>query len=259
MPRALHHRVPPAPDRPRSTVTLILVTACALFTPSTVGAVVMDGFAGWEGDNRQAGYGFVGVGARLAAGRYISVPIGVSASYLYYHYDSAGSDVSVRSPGASVMTGIRVTAPRGSISAMAGSEVRWEYRNLGEWDGSPRKRTTSGVVLQTYGDLALARRWQVSEFGVYVGAAQYSVGRAAVRYQVTNLDWKDRTTRFVGLEGVRQGNAVSDAFQTGGFVEWNLVPWQLSLGLHSGYKESWSPGQMHQQGYYLGTSLYRRF
>lgn len=227
--------------------------------PSTVGAVVLEGFAGWEGDSRQNGFGFVGVGTLFAAGRHLVVPIGVSASYLYYHYDSAGSDVSVRSPGTSVMTGIRVTGPRGSISAMGGGEGRWEYRALGESDGAPRVRTTSGVVLQTYGDLALTRRWQASEFGVYVGAAKYSVGRAALRCQVTNLDWKNRTTYFVGLEGVRQGNAVSDAFQAGGLAEWNLVPWQLSLGLHSGYKESWSPGQIHQHGYYFGTSLYRRF
>jgi hypothetical protein len=240
-------------------VRLALIIAFTLCPATSLRAGVLEGFAGLEGDTRQDGYGFAGVGALLPAGRYLNVPLATSVSYLYYNYDSTGTKISVRSPGASVMTGVRARVPRASISAMAGGEMRREYRDTDTPDAPQSGRTTFGFVVQTYDDVTLARRWQASGFGVYVGAAKYVVGRAAVRYQITNVDWKRRMSSFVGVEGVRQGNDLSDAFQAGGFAELNLVPRQLSLSFHSGYKESWSPGQMHQKGHYFGTGLYCHF
>jgi hypothetical protein len=238
---------------------LALLVGLALFPGTSVRAGVLEGIAGWEGDSHQGGYGFAGVGALIPARGHLSVPIATSVSYLYYQYDSSGTTISVRSPGASVMTGVRVRVPRGSISAMAGGEVRREHRDTDPFGAPPSTRTTVGLVLQTFDDVALGRRWQASGFGVYVGAAKYLVGRAALRYQATNVDWKRNLTFFVGFEGVRQGNDVSDAFQAGGFAEWQLMPRQLSLSMHSGYKESWSPGQAHHPGRYLGAGLYCRF
>lgn len=240
-------------------VGLALLIAFTLCPVASLRAGVLEGIAGWEGDSRQGGYGFAGVGAQLPAGRYLSVPLATSVSYLYYQYDSSGTKISVRSPGASVMTGVRIRVPRGSISAMAGGEMRREYRDMDTPGAPASERTTFGLVLQTFDDIALARRWQASGFGVYVRAARYLVARAALRYQITNADWHRPTTFFAGVEGVRQGNDVSDAFQAGGFAEWQLVPRQLSLSVHSGYKESWSPGETHRQGRYLGTGLYCRF
>src|SRR5258706_4176132 len=99
MPRALHPRVPltrtgrapaspsylryrrsEATVRPRRAWRLSLMTACALLLPPTVVAGVLEGFAGWEGDSRQNGYGFGGVGTQLAAGGHPAVPIGASPS-----------------------------------------------------------------------------------------------------------------------------------------------------------------------------------
>lgn len=240
-------------------VRLALLIAFAFRPVTSLHAGVLEGIAGWAGDSHQGGYAFAGVGALFPAGRHLSVPLATSVSYLYYQYDSSGTTISVRSPGASVMTGVRVRVPRGSISAMAGGEMRREYRDTDTFGAPQTERTTFGLVLQTFDDVALAQRWQASGFGVYVGAAKYLVGRAALRYQVTNVDWKRHVTFFVGVEGVRQGNDVSDAFQAGGFAEWQLVPRQLSLSLHSGYKESWAPGQVHQHGHYFGTGLYCRF
>jgi cellulose biosynthesis protein BcsS len=238
---------------------LALLIAFALFPATPLRAGVLEGFAGLEGDSRQDGYGFAGIGVLIPAGRYLNVPLTTSVSYLFYNYDSTGTKISVRSPGTSLMTGIRVRIPRGSISAMAGGEMRRDYRDTNNPGIPQSERTTFGFVVQTYDDLALARRWQASGFGVYVGAAKYVVGRAAMRYQVTNIDWKRPTSVFVGVEGVRQGNDLSDALQAGGFAEWNLVRQQLSVSLHSGYKESWSPGQIHQGGRYFGVGLYRHF
>lgn len=240
-------------------ISLRLLFVFALLLPSAARAGTLESVAGWEGDNHGQGYGFLGLGALFPLSHGLTVPISLSASYLYYNYDSTGTTVSVRAPGASLMTGVRFYAPRVSATVMAGGEMRWEHHST-DAPGSPTlQRTTHGAVFQFYTEQALARRWQASEFGVYTSAARYIVSRAAVRYQITNLDWKGRTSFFLGVEGVRQGNELSDAFQAGGFAEWNLVPLRMSLGLHSGYKENWSPGEVHHRGHYFGASFYRRF
>jgi hypothetical protein len=233
--------------------------AFVLFSPDLARAGVLEGVAGWEGDSRQQGYGYLGLGAQLPARGELTVPFSLSVSYLYYHYDDAGTRISVRSPGASVMSGVRFHAARFSGTVLAGAEIRWEHQETNSLNSLVRRRATTGPVFQFYGEQALASRWQASEFGIYVGSANYIVSRASLRYQLTNVNWKGRTTFFMGIEGVRQGNEFSDAAQVGGFAEWNLLPLRMSLGLHSGYKESWSPGQTHERGQYLGSSLYRRF
>jgi cellulose biosynthesis protein BcsS len=214
-------------------------------------------FVGWEGDTRGQGYGFVGTSASLSFGRHVAFPVSASASFLYYGYDSAATSVLVRSPGASLMTGVRVAGARESATLLMGYEMRWEWREVGGSGGSMRSRQVLGGVVQTYDDLSLGRRWYLSGFGVYVGGAEYLIGRGAIRCQLTNLDWKASRSFFMGMEAVRQGNDNSDGLQVGGFVEWNLAPKRITLGLHSGYKESWSPGYPHQPGGYFGVSFYR--
>ena len=64
---------------------------------------------------------------------------------------------------------------------------------------------------------------------------------------------------FVGPEVTGQGNDETRAVQGGGFAEWSFVPQRVSLSLHGGYKESWSPGESRRRGAYLGLALYHRF
>jgi hypothetical protein len=80
-----------------------------------------------------------------------------------------------------------------------------------------------------------------------------------MRRQMTNLNWKGPTSFFMGLEAIGQGNDESEAVQGGWFAEWNLVPRRVSLALHAGYKERWSPGESHRRGSYLGLAFYHRF
>jgi len=245
------------PGRNTRRLGRALLVACTLLWPGISHAAGIDLFGGWEGDSRSQGYGYLGLGSSVRAASHVFIPFGVTTSYLYYHYGSNGTDIVVRSPGMSLMSGLRLAGPRGSLSVMAGGEVRREYREPhipGAVVGDP---TTTGAVVQSYADLGLTRQWQASEFSVFVGAARYAVGRLALRRQVTNLDWGKKTTFFLGAETVRQGNADSDVLQVGGFAEWNLVPWRMSVGLHTGYKDSWSPGQPHTTGAYFGTSFYR--
>jgi hypothetical protein len=237
-------------------VGYVLVVALTFSCPAAPHAAGLDQYAGWEGDDRRQGFGYTGLGVALPASRTLELPVALSVSYLYYHYDSAGTSISVRSPGASLMSGLRIHGAHGSASLTGGVETRWEHRDIGV---AATRQITWGAVVQSYGDLAFGRRLQASEFAVYVGSASYVVARAALRYQLSNLDWKGPVTTFAGIESVRQGNADSDAFQWGGFAEWNVVPQRVSLGLHAGLKTSWTPGQPHQAGSYIGTSLYHHF
>jgi len=238
---------------------LLLIIALSTFAPRHASAGSLESVAGWEGDSHREGYGYAGIGTAIPLSHDFAVPVGISVSYLYYGYDSTGTAISVQSPGASVTSGLRVHVPSASLTISGGAETRRESLNS-DIAGSPtRTRTTFGGVFQLYCQEELARGWEATQFGVYVGAAQYMVGRIALRRQITNLHWTKPTSFSLGLEGVRQGNRFSDAIQAGGFAEWNLLRLRMSLGAHAGYKQSWSPGYSHLGGAYLGMSLYRHF
>ncbi|MEO7866639.1 MAG: cellulose biosynthesis protein BcsS [Candidatus Eisenbacteria bacterium] len=217
----------------------------------------MEGLVGWEGDTHQQGYGFLGLGALVPAGEQLTFPVRLTGSYLYYNYDSTGTSISVKSPGISLLAGARVLGSRGSASALVGGEARREHRESAT--APTRVATPVSFVVQADGDMVLARHWRAFLLGNYAGAAKYLFGRGAVQYQVSNLDWKQPTSLFVGAELVRQGNNDSDAAQGGVFLEWNFLPQRVSVGLHGGYKESWSPGQTHRSGGYIAMSAYRHF
>jgi hypothetical protein len=238
----------------------VLVTAAALAgAAAPARADRFEVIAGWEGDSHAQGYGFGTVGALIPLTPHLVLPVRASGSFLYYDYDSSATTLRVRSPGVSLLAGLRVTGPGGSATLMGGGEVRWDHRETEDVAGPVRRETNGGFIVQAEGDLSLAKRWRALALANYAGAARYTYGRAAVRYQATNLDWQRPTTSFAGIEGVLQGNDESRAFQGGGFVECTLVHSHLSLALHGGYKESWSPGEDHRRGAYFGAGIYRAF
>jgi cellulose biosynthesis protein BcsS len=241
----------------RLLLLALLALGVSLSTSARAGTV--EGLGGWEGDSRSQGYGFAGLGILIPQGKNTVLPLRFTASYLYYQYDSTGASIRVRSPGLEGRGGIRWTGSKGSASALAGVEVRHERRQTLIAGEPERKETIWGMVAQLDGDYALARRWRGFAFVNYGGASQYVYGRGAIRYQASNLDWRGPVSVFLGAEAVRQGNDESDAFQAGGFFEFNFVRERVSLGLRAGRKESWSPGMSHVNGGYFGLSLYRRF
>jgi hypothetical protein len=236
---------------------MIAFLVALVVTPLAAHAAGIEQFGGWEGDSRGQGFGFAGAGFSLPVARHVGIPVSISGSYLYYGYDSGGSTVAVQSPGVSLLTGLRAAGPRGSASAMVGAENRWERRVSSGTPDVVGQHATLGAVFQTYDDLVLSRRWYASVFGIYVGAADYLIGRATLRRQMTNLDWSHPRTLFFGIEGVRQGNQFSSVTQAGGFMEWSFPPKRISLGLHAGFKESGTPGYPGQRGGYAGISIYR--
>lgn len=224
---------------------------------SPVAAASLEGLAGWEGGDVRQGYGFIGIGALQPMGARLTLVTRLSASYLYYTFESSGTSTSVTSPGVTGMTGLRTMLARGSFAVLGGYETRWEERRRGV--GTDERGLTGGGVVQADADQGLGRRWRGFLSVNYAGAARYLFGRLAVRWQATNLDWKDPLTSFLGLEGIRQGNNESAALQSGPFLEWTFVPQRLSVALHAGYKDSWSPDGPHRRGAYAGLSVYHRF
>lgn len=212
--------------------------------------------AGWEGDSRSQGYGFVAAGAIVPAAPQLSFPVRLTGSHLYYAYDSTGAEISVRSPGVSLLVGPRWSGQRGSVTLLAGGELRRERRERGDVSG---EENTTGEVVQVDGEVALGPRGHLFALASWSGAAGYLYGRASARRQLDNLDWTGAVTWFTGLEGVLQGNDDSDAWQAGTFVECALPRRHFSLALHAGYRDSGSPGGRRHRGGYLGAGLYRRF
>jgi len=240
---------------------LVLISLAAASWPAEIlaGATGVEGIAGWEGDSHGQGYGFAGIGWLVPAGPRLVVPLRAFGSYLYYDFESSGAVTKVRSPGLTMMAGIRFPGTRGNLTLLGGGEARREHRTIDTGTGTAEDQTTSGIVLQADGDRAFNPRWRGYLFINYGGASRYLYSRTAMRRQVTNLDWKRPTGFFLGLELIGQGNDETRAAQGGGFAEWNLVRQSVSLALHGGYKESWSPGENDRRGGYLGLALYRRF
>ena len=242
---------------------LLACTMIALLALSTVGgraaAAQWEGVGGWEGDSHHQGYGFLALSALLPSARGLIVPVRVSVSYLYYQYDSSGTQVSVNSPGVSLLSGARLHRRGATGDVLAGVEVRRDQRTSNAAGAPTSEMTRPGVEVMADADLDLANRWNSYLLLDYAGADRYWYGSGDLKYQLTNLEWSQPTVWFVGASAVREGNDESDAVEIGGFMEQAIVRSTLSVGLSAGYQNSGSPGEARRTGGYLGVSLYRRF
>lgn len=219
----------------------------------------LEGIAGWEGDGFRQGYGFATAGLLLNERGGLLLPLRVSGSYLYYNYRDGGAEVTVRAPGAAGMLGARLARPWGSVTLLAGGEVRWERRLLEGTSVPAATVARGGAVLQGEGDFRAGPRLRPVALLTYSGSSRYLYGRAALRWQCTNLDWSGPATWLLGIEGVGQGNRDTDAVQGGATVECSLTRPRLSLSLHGGYKNSASSDSARREGGYIGAGIYRRF
>jgi hypothetical protein len=240
------------------TMRLAFVVLGLLLLVSPSNAATAEGIAGFEGDRFDQGYGFVSLGTLSDENQHYTFPARVSASYLYYNYLSGGNEIDVDAPGISGMVGVRSIAKPSTFTALVGAELRWERRQPAVSTDSAGRVARGGIVLQAESDIALSKRVDVPLIFNYAGASQYLWGRAAVRYQVSNLDWRGPSTWFVGVDGVGQGNPDTNAIQGGASVECTLVNLHLSVGLHAGYKSTAAGSDRRESGY-LGLGLYHRF
>lgn len=243
------------------TVALVaatLVAVLGLITPRCDASQV-EGIAGWEGDGFDQGYGFVVAGLLCRAGGTTSIPLCVSGNYLYYNYGEAGEVIRVSGPGSAGVIGVRSARPWGTVAALAGGEIRWEKRERDIPSGAGASVARGGVVAQAEAEFVWGRRLRPFLLANYSGSAHYIYGRAGLRCQVSNIDWRGPLTWSLGIEGVGQGNADTDAMQGGAIVECALVHSRISLSTRAGYKDSASSEGGRRHGGYVGVGLYRRF
>jgi hypothetical protein len=239
---------------------LVMVSAAILLAPNVpCAAATREGIAGWEGDGFDQGYGFAMLGALLPKTERLSFPVRLTGSYLYYNFEEAGETVKVKAPGGAVQFGVRTTRDWGVVTALLGGDLRWETRDR---ETMPRPNSAvarGGVMAQIDGDLRWSKRLHPFWLVNYSGSAHYVYGRAGLRCQVSNLDWRGPLTWAVGVEGIGQGNPDTDAIQAGGTLECTLVRQGLSLSVRGGYKDSASSDQERRQGGYVGAGLYHHF
>jgi hypothetical protein len=249
------------PIRWRATGGLIALVFALLVGPTVskcLAAAPLEIVGGWEGDGFDEGYGFATIGVPLGDHGGVAFPVRLNANYLYYNYVDAGETINVSGPGAAALFGIRKARPRGVFAALTGADIRWETRERQGSSGPYAVVARVGVVAQVEGDFGWTRRLYPFFFANYAGSTHYIYGRTGFRYQLTNLDWSGPLTWSVGLEGVAQGNADTDAIQGGGTIECSIVHAHLSLSVRGGYKDSASDEARRQSGY-LGVGLWHRF
>lgn len=250
----------PAAPRPGllpALLAVVLIASQAIARPGV--AAPVETIGGWEGDSFGQGYGFATLGALLDDGRSISFPVRVTGSYLYYEFEDDGATTRVRAPGAAGLIGIRSNGARATVTLTGGGEARWERRATESGGGFGGAVVRGRGVFEGTAELRVGRRLRPFLLGTYSGSARYLFGRAAIRWQCSNLDWSGPTTWNAGIEATGQGNADTDALQLGGILECAFTRARLSVGVHGGYKSSDSGTGTRRTGGYGGVSLYRRF
>jgi hypothetical protein len=235
------------------------IVAVASLTAPRCHASPVEGIAGWEGDGFDQGYGFAQVGVSFLDGRTTSIPLRVNGNYLYYNYDETGDVVRVSGPASAGLIGIRSTRSWGTVAALTGGEIRWEKRESEVPGGTSASVARGGIIAQVEAEFAWSRRVRPFLLANYSGSARFVYGRAGLRWQISNIDWRAPLTWLLGIEGVGQGNADTDAVQVGAMVECALVQSRVSLAVRGGYKDSASSDGERRHGGYVGFGLYRRF
>ncbi|PYP40162.1 MAG: hypothetical protein DMD48_04455 [Gemmatimonadetes bacterium] len=157
------------------------------------------------------------------------------------------------------LIGVRSTRPWGTVAALTGGEIRWERRDRETMGGPGASVARGGIVAQVEGEIACSRRLRPFILANYSGSARYVYGRAGLRWQISNIEWHGPLTWSLGIEGVGQGNADTDAVQGGATVECAFVRSRISLGVRGGYKNSASSDGGRRDDGYLGAGFYRRF
>jgi len=238
---------------------LVVLVAVASSAARADDAVLVEAIAGLEASGSDHGYGFVTAGIAPPISSGLRLPLRLTASYLRYTFMVGTATTAVEAPGVSLLAGLAFHGEQGGLVLYGGAELRREQRRL---EGSPDPATVDlrlGAIGQLEANLALGRRLHAFALATYAGAARYTYAKLTLRGQLNNLDWQGPLTFFLGAEGTGQGNADTRAAQAGGSFEVGFVRAHLSLGVHAGVQETWSPGQPHTRGPYAGLSLYCSF
>jgi hypothetical protein len=217
---------------------------------------------GWEGDSHDVNYSFLGPGYSRPINEKLAFTARITGRYLSYSFpSSAGGETKVHSPGFSPAVGLRFG--RGTtFKITAGYATKREHREVFDRNGrtiSDVRRWRSGLGLGADLYWNLTKRDNIHAIAHFSTDDDYVWSRAGYKHQMTNHDWRDKVTFYLGAEGITQGNDDIWSTQIGGLGEVLFVPARLSLMFRSGYKHSSFDVGEDKTGPYFAVGLYKRF
>jgi hypothetical protein len=230
--------------------------------PSDTAVPYWELIGGFEGDTHHTGYGFIGPSYNRPLSDDVAISARVFGTYLFYEFENnLGGKTKVHSPGLSPAVGLRFG--RGTtFKVTVGYGGKNEHREITDRAGrtvSDQTHWINGVNLGGELYWNLGKRDNIHALGNWSSADKYRWTRAGYKHQVSNLDWKGKTTLYLGFEGIDQGNKDIHSDSVGALAEVLFVPSHLSLMFRGGYKHSSFPIGEDKNGPYYGIGLYKRF
>ncbi|PKN68379.1 MAG: hypothetical protein CVU54_15080 [Deltaproteobacteria bacterium HGW-Deltaproteobacteria-12] len=236
-----------------SSLALISVSLAVFSAPLSFAADVST-FAGGEYDGRGQGFSFLGIDLTQRINETFAVSAKLMPSYLTYEYYSGNNLIKASSPGLSTVAGIKLFWGKTMVGIYGGGEFRDTKLTPDDPGASGRGNTSAGII---QGEVYawITSRINFSAFGSYSGISNYSYEKAGIKYQLTNLDYKEPYTLYVGIDQFFGKNADYQGEGYGGLVELLYHPLNIFVGLRGGLKHDSTFGD----GGYWGLQLYKGF
>ena len=236
-----------------SSLALISVILAVFSAPLSFAADIST-FAGGEYDGRGQGFSFVGIDITQRINETLGLSVKLMPSYLTYEYYSGNNLIKATSPGLSAVAGIKLFWGKAMVGVYGGGEFRDTQLTPDDPGASGRGNTSAGII---QGEVYawLTSRINFSAFGSYSGISNYSYEKAGIKYQLTNLDFKEPYTLYIGIDQFFGKNADYQGEGYGGLVELLYHPFNISVGLRGGFKHDSTFGS----GGYWGLQFYKGF
>lgn len=238
-----------------STLLAITVLACTGYAGN------MESSGGWEGDGNGQGYGYIGIGRNIPVNGGIAVVTRLTASYLYYRFNHADSTTKVKSPGISLLFGVKFAIKKAIVIILSGPELRRNREKINVANRGTvisRDEQELSAVLQGFVYTPLASRTSLMLLANYDGANQYVFSRLSIKQELRGTVF-GLPAPSAGIDGTAQGNDVIKSVQAGIFIEISKVFGNLSLRFSGGVKKSWFPDDSNAGGVYIGSGFYSQF
>jgi hypothetical protein len=216
---------------------------------------------GFEGDSHDTGYAFFGPQYVRPFRPNMAFVAGANLNYLYYEFDTGDGRTNVRSPGVSTKAGVRF-GDRNWVQFTAGPSFKRrhrEVRDLSDRVVSSSRDLDPGVSLGADVWANPTSRSNIHGMLHHGTEDSYTWSRIAAKQQVTNFDWRNRFTHYLGAEYIGQGNEDIRSNQVGAFVEFLHAPSSISIMLRGGYKHSAFDVGPDKTGPWFAVGFYQRF
>jgi hypothetical protein len=236
-----------------SVMSLACIILSIVFCPFSFAADVFT-FAGGEIDGHGQSFSYLGVDVTEHIDKTIAVAGRIMPNYLTYKYYSGATLTEASSPGVFAVGGIKLFWDRSMLGIYGGLEFRNTSLDPDDTNNSARGDKTGGVVQGEF-DSWLTNRTNLNIFASYGGVSDFLYEKGRLKEQITNLDYKESYSWFVGVEQFVGRNSDFDEQGVGLALELFFIPEKFSIAIRGGYKHDSTFGN----GGYCGLDLYKGF